>query len=99
MALDEFEMRAAARASEGVTMKTISPLLMTGAMLAPLFTGVMFAGSASAQTPPEVQKLNAYVGCINRLSERSYSSRERYFSWAAKTGPTGKSYGQKLVTG
>ena len=63
---------------------------MTGAMLAPLFTGVMFAGSASAQTPPEVQKLNAYVGCINRLSERSYSSRERYFSWAAKTGPTGK---------
>jgi hypothetical protein len=37
-----------------------------------------------------VQKLNAYVGCINRLSERSYSSRERYFSWAAKSGPTGK---------
>ena len=36
------------------------------------------------------EKLNAYVGCINRLSERSYDSRSRYFSWAAKTGPTGK---------
>lgn len=36
------------------------------------------------------QKLNAYVGCINRLSERSYASRARYFSWAAKSGPTGK---------
>jgi hypothetical protein len=24
------------------------------------------------------------------LSERSYDSRSRYFSWAAKTGPTGK---------
>jgi hypothetical protein len=42
--------------------------------------------------PPSqlVEKLNAYVGCINRLSERSYESRNRYFSWAKKTGPTGK---------
>jgi len=46
--------------------------------------------SASAQTPPIVQKLNAYVGCINRLSERAYDSRRRYFDWAAKTGPTGR---------
>jgi len=36
------------------------------------------------------QKLNAYIGCINRLSGRSYQSRSRYFSWAAKSGPTGK---------
>ena len=34
--------------------------------------------------------MNAYVGCINRLSERSYSSRSRYFSWANPKGPTGK---------
>ena len=34
--------------------------------------------------------MNAYVGCINRLSERSYESRKRYFSWAAQSGPTGK---------
>jgi len=33
---------------------------------------------------------NTYVGCINRLSERSYESRKRYFSWAAQSGPTGK---------
>jgi hypothetical protein len=45
---------------------------------------------ARAEGQSLTQKLNAYVGCINRLSERSYSSRERYFSWAAKTGPTGK---------
>jgi hypothetical protein len=52
--------------------------------------------AAVAQTPPAgdppslTEKLNAYVGCINRLSERSYSSRSRYFSWAARSGPTGK---------
>jgi len=48
------------------------------------------AHQAFAQTPPAVEKLNAYVGCINRLSSRSYDSRSRYFSWAAKSGPTGK---------
>src|SRR5215813_775079 len=48
------------------------------------------ADTASAQKSPLTEKLNAYVGCINRLSERSYDSRSRYFSWAAKTGPTGK---------
>jgi hypothetical protein len=45
---------------------------------------------ATAQTPPAVEKLNAYVGCINRLSERAYESRKRYFSWAGKNGPTGR---------
>jgi hypothetical protein len=39
---------------------------------------------------PIAEKLNAYIGCMNRLSERSYQSRSRYFSWAAKSGPTGK---------
>src|SRR5581483_3466708 len=53
------------------------------------------ANPAAAQTPPSpdqslTQKLNAYVGCINRLSERSYDSRKRYFSWAAQSGPTGR---------
>jgi hypothetical protein len=43
-----------------------------------------------AQPPSPTEKLNAYIGCINRLSERSYESRNRYFSWAARTGPTGK---------
>ena len=46
----------------------------------------------AAQTPPPTltEKLNAYVGCINRLSERSYESRKRYFSWAGRNGPTGR---------
>jgi hypothetical protein len=61
-----------------------------GILLAP-----MLAAPAAAQAPADTsksftEKLNAYVGCINRLSERSYESRNRYFSWAAKTGPTGK---------
>ncbi|HZL39701.1 MAG TPA: YiiG family protein [Pseudolabrys sp.] len=45
---------------------------------------------ASAQTPPAVEKMNAYVGFLNRLSARSYDSRARYFSWAGKDGPTGR---------
>lgn len=63
------------------------PAFFLGAtiLLAPLL-----ADTAAAQTPPAVEKLNAYVGCINRLSERSYSSRSRYFSWAAPSGPTGR---------
>ena len=48
-------------------------------------------GQAAPQTQPmPVEKINAYVGCINRLSERSYDSRKRYFSWAGKNGPTGR---------
>jgi hypothetical protein len=56
----------------------------------------LFADGAAAQTPPSTdaasltEKLNAYVGGINRLSERSYDSRRRYFSWVGKNGPTGK---------
>ena len=46
--------------------------------------------AAQSQTPSLTEKINAYVGCINRLSERSYESRKRYFSWAGKNGPTGK---------
>ncbi len=61
-------------------------LLACGAaQLAPLSTN-----TAAAQTVPGVEKLNAYVGCINRLSARSFQSRERYFSWASKNGPTGR---------
>jgi hypothetical protein len=68
-------------------MKLIPTFLFAGAafLLAPLA-----ASPAAAQTPSGVEKLNAYVGCINRLSARSYDSRSRYFSWAAKSGPTGK---------
>ena len=54
-------------------------------VLAPLAASV-----AAAQAPSPNEKLNAYVGCINRLSERAYDSRKRYFSWVGKNGPTGK---------
>jgi hypothetical protein len=48
--------------------------------------------AAQDKTSPSqlIEKLNAYVDCINRLSERSYQSRSRYFSWAKQSGPTGK---------
>lgn len=50
------------------------------------------AGAAMAEENPSfTEKMNAYVGCINRLSERSYDSRNRYFEWVdAKKGPTGR---------
>ncbi len=68
-------------------MKLFWAFVFAGAvvLLAPLG-----AEEAVAQTPSVTEKLNAYVGCINRLSARSYQSRERYFSWADKKGPTGK---------
>ena len=55
-----------------------------------LLLSPLFAEAAAAQTPPAIEKMNAYVGCINRLSARAYDSRSRYFSWAAKSGPTGR---------
>jgi hypothetical protein len=45
---------------------------------------------ATAQVSPFTEKMNAYVGCINRLSERAYESRKRYYSWVSKNGPTGR---------
>jgi hypothetical protein len=63
----------------------------TAAVLgATLLLAPLAAGPAAAQTPPAIEKMNAYVGCINRLSARAFQSRQRYFSWAAKSGPTGR---------
>ena len=60
------------------------------AVLAAALLTAVVVDQANAQKSPLTEKLNAYVGCINRLSERSYDSRSRYFSWADKKGPTGK---------
>jgi len=70
----------------GVTMKPFyAAVLGVTFLMAP-----PAVNPAAAQTPSPNEKLNAYVGCINRLSARSYDSRARYFSWAAKEGPTGR---------
>jgi hypothetical protein len=58
-------------------------------LIAPLIA-LPVADGAAAQAPSPTEKLNAYVGCINRLSARAYESRVRYFSWVGKNGPTGK---------
>ena len=55
--------------------------------------------AAQAPSPPAsqlTQKLNAYVGCINRLSARAFQSRARYFSWVGRHGPTGR---ERIVYG
>ncbi len=72
-------------------MKPLSALVLACATLlaAPLMSPLA-APPAFAQTPPAIEKMNAYVGCINRLSARAFQSRQRYFSWAAKSGPTGR---------
>lgn len=61
---------------------------LTAAMA--LLVGLPASTGASAATDTLTKKVNAYVECINRLSERAYDSRERYFSWVGKKGPTGK---------
>lgn len=67
----------------------LSALALVAAMSAPAI-----AQTAQPATPAAAslgKKLQPYIACINRLSERSLSSRERYLSWVnEKTGPTGK---------
>ncbi len=50
------------------------------------------APQALAQTraPTMGAKLQPYIGCINRLSERAHESKARYLSWAKPSGPTGR---------
>jgi hypothetical protein len=67
-------------------MKIFHALVAGAALLA----APLMADTAAAQTPQAVAKMNAYVGCLNRLSSRAFDSRSRYFSWAAKSGPTGR---------
>jgi hypothetical protein len=61
-----------------------------GALAATTLAVPLAPNIAAAQTPSLTEKMNAYVGCINRLSSRSYDSRARYFSWVSKNGPTGR---------
>ena len=69
-------------------MKPFRASILAG--LAIIVVAPLATDKAAAQTPPAVEKLNAYVGCLNRLSARSYDLRARYFSWVAKSGPTGR---------
>ena len=57
---------------------------------AALLSSLPATGPAHADDASLTEKLNAYVGCLNRLSGRAFDSRERYFSWVGKKGPTGK---------
>jgi hypothetical protein len=67
-------------------MRFVHALVFAAAALA----APLLAPPATAETSPLTEKLNAYVGCINRLSARAFDSRKRYFSWVGKNGPTGR---------
>jgi len=81
---------AAARAAIGHRGVNMSPIRAWALACAALLLASAAANDAAAQTPSATEKLNAYIGCINRLSERAYDSRKRYFSWAGRNGPTGQ---------
>ena len=57
------------------------------------------AGNARAESeegPSFAKKVQPYIGCLNRLTERAIQSRSRYLSWADKSGPTGR---ERIVYG
>jgi hypothetical protein len=54
------------------------------------------AQAADPAPPSRAAKVQPYIACLNRHSERAFASRARYLSWSAKTGPTGK---EKIVYG
>ncbi len=81
-------MPAAVRMSAVIRAAVLAPFLAL-----PLAAPAAAQGQGQTSPTPEqllTQKINAYVGCINRLSERAFDSRARYFSWVGKNGPTGK---------
>ena len=43
-----------------------------------------------ASTRALFSKVDAAVTCLNALSDTIYESRERYFGWAGRSGPTGR---------
>ena len=51
-------------------MKPVRMLVL--AIGAVVGSGLHTAGSARAESPSLTEKINAYVECINRLSERAY---------------------------
>jgi len=63
---------------------------LRAALLGGLAMGVAPPAFAEDAPTPIGPKLQPYIGCINRLSERSYSSRDRYLSWSKPSGPTGR---------
>jgi hypothetical protein len=72
-----------------VSVRALTCASIVWAALFGLPLAFLLAANATAAPLPPAAKMNAYVECVNRLSERAYDSRKRYFSWAAQSGPTG----------
>ena len=72
-------------------MKLLSILTFAVPLLAAAVPAAAQDKTPSSPPPEQLtEKINAYVGCLNRLSARAYDSRRRYFSWVKKRGPTGR---------
>ncbi len=74
----------------------MQPMTLTAliARLAAVLTVLWTAQPATAASSRA--KLQSYIECTNALSGRAYEAQSRYFSWAAKSGPTGK---EKIIYG
>lgn len=74
-------------------LSRLSALALAAALASAALVTPAHAQQPAAANPAAAlgKKLQPYIACINRLSERSLSSRERYLSWVnEKTGPTGR---------
>ncbi|MCL2714715.1 MAG: YiiG family protein [Alphaproteobacteria bacterium] len=80
-------------------MKQISAALLACSLLLaiasqaavrPLLAQEQSGGEDEARQRALSSKIDAYIRCLNSYSSTIYESRERYFKWAARSGPTGK---------
>ncbi|MCL2714716.1 MAG: YiiG family protein [Alphaproteobacteria bacterium] len=80
-------------------MKRISAALLACGLISavaahvaitPLRAQEQNGGEDEARQRALYSKIDAYISCLNSVSPRIYQSRERYFSWAPRSGPTGR---------
>jgi hypothetical protein len=64
--------------------------LFLAALLLAAVGAALSRPAEASEASPILAKLQPYIECLNGFSERAFSSRSRYASWAAESGPTGK---------
>jgi Protein of unknown function (DUF3829) len=85
-----------AKRSEGLAVRRRLAIKICAAGLALALGPVPLARAADPALSTFAAKVQPYIACLNRHSERAFASRARYLSWSAKTGPTGR---EKIVYG
>jgi len=88
------QLRASMRARHSLFLNSWRDLAVKKLLLTALLLAGIAAAPRSFADPGEVSalgdKLQPYIRCLNDFSGRAHSSRSRYLSWAAESGPTGK---------